>query len=150
MFRSPRLLCTLHRRSLSFAVNVAADAKTVVMPKLSPTMTKARIVKWLHKEGELVRARSVLCEIVTSDLLQYNGREEKTLEIEAQEDLYIAKEFVKQADQVVPVGTPIAVTCGKKDSLSKLRDVTAEVAKELILPERYFSYEAYIKEQRQQ
>lgn len=66
---------------------------------------------------------------------------------QAQEDMYIAKEFVKAADEVVPVGTPIAVTCAEKDTLTTLKDVTVEAANELILPERYFNYEAYIKEQ---
>lgn len=61
---------------------VASDAKTFVMPKLSPTMTRGRVIKWYHKEGDLVKARSVLCEIVTKDLTQHKGCEEKRLEIE--------------------------------------------------------------------
>ena len=48
---------------------VAADAKTLVMPKLSPKMTTGRVRKWHHGEGELVKAFDVICEISTTELV---------------------------------------------------------------------------------
>lgn len=37
----------------------------VKMPSLSPTMTEGTIVKWCKKEGDVISAGDVLCEIQT-------------------------------------------------------------------------------------
>ena len=48
----------------------------ILMPLLSPTMTEGKIVKWLKKEGDTVKAGDVLAEVET---------DKATMEIEAVE-----------------------------------------------------------------
>ena len=85
-FTRSRVVCYAlgHLRTVS----IAADAKTFVMPKLSPTMTQGRVSKWFYGEGDYVKTYDVICEITTPDLLddayrtgKFDG-EEHVMEIE--------------------------------------------------------------------
>mmetsp|Transcript_1946 Transcript_1946/g.4797 ORF Transcript_1946/g.4797 Transcript_1946/m.4797 type:complete len:191 (+) Transcript_1946:209-781(+) len=77
------------------------------MPSLSPLMTEGRIVEWKVNEGSQVNSFDLVCDIQTDSLTE---REDElfTLEVESQEDAYLAKILVS-AGQTVRVGTPIAV-----------------------------------------
>lgn len=47
------------------------------MPSLSPTMTEGNIVKWLKKEGDVITAGDVLCEIQTDKAVMAFETEEE-------------------------------------------------------------------------
>ena len=40
-------------------------AKTIIMPKLSPTMEEGQISRWLKKEGDAVEANEPIAEVDT-------------------------------------------------------------------------------------
>lgn len=77
----------------------------IAMPKLSPTMSEGKIVKWLKKEGDPVVEEEALCEIAT---------DKSTMEFTSIEKGYIRKIFFQEGD-VVPVGETIILHTDTKD-----------------------------------
>ncbi len=71
----------------------------ILMPLLSPTMTEGKIVKWLKKEGDQVKAGDILAEVET---------DKATMEIEAVEAGIISKILVPANSPNVPINMPIA------------------------------------------
>ena len=74
-------------------------ATILEMPKLSDTMTTGKIISWLKKEGDLVKAGSALAEVET---------DKATMELESFEDGVLLK-ILAPADSAVPIGGPIAI-----------------------------------------
>ncbi len=70
------------------------------MPALSPTMEEGKLVKWLVREGDSVRAGDVIAEIET---------DKATMEVEAAEDGKLGKILVAEGTEHVPVNRPIAL-----------------------------------------
>lgn len=73
-------------------------------------MTEGKIVRWLKREGDPVRRGEPLAEIET---------EKVVIEIESY-DAGVLRKIVAPADQVVPVGHPIAVIAGADEDISGL------------------------------
>ncbi len=71
----------------------------ILMPLLSPTMTEGKIVQWLKKEGDQVKAGDILAEVET---------DKATMEIEAVEAGIISKILVPANSPNVLINTPIA------------------------------------------
>ena len=72
----------------------------ILMPALSPTMEEGKLVKWLVREGDNVRAGDVIAEIET---------DKATMEVEAAEDGKLGKILVAEGTEHVPVNRPIAL-----------------------------------------
>jgi pyruvate dehydrogenase E1 component subunit beta len=72
----------------------------ILMPALSPTMEEGKLVKWLVREGDSVRAGDVIAEIET---------DKATMEVEAAEDGKLGKILVAEGTEHVPVNRPIAL-----------------------------------------
>ncbi len=72
----------------------------ILMPALSPTMEEGKLVKWLVREGDAVRAGDVIAEIET---------DKATMEVEAAEDGKLGKILVAEGTEHVPVNQPIAL-----------------------------------------
>ncbi|KNA08556.1 hypothetical protein SOVF_161540 [Spinacia oleracea] len=81
------------------------------MPALSPTMNEGNIAKWLKKEGDKIAVGDVLCEIET---------DKATVELESQEEGYLAKILVSEGSKDIPVGQAIAVTVEELDDIPKV------------------------------
>lgn len=79
--------------------------KTVTMPKLSPTMKEGTITKWHFKEGDAVKANSVLIAVAT---------DKAVVEYRALDDCYLRKILVAE-NEVAKLGDPIAITSETKD-----------------------------------
>jgi len=75
-------------------------ATNILMPALSPTMTKGTLARWLKKEGEKVTAGDVIAEIET---------DKATMEVEAVDEGVLGKILVPDGTQGVKVNEPIAV-----------------------------------------
>src|ERR1051325_6089246 len=75
-------------------------ASEVLMPALSPTMTEGKIARWVKNVGEPVHAGDVLAEIET---------DKATMEVEAVDEGVLAKIFIPEGTDHVPINTPIAV-----------------------------------------
>src|SRR6266545_3778221 len=73
-------------------------AKPIKMPKLSDQMTEGKIVEWLKKEGDEIKAGDVVAQVET---------EKATLDVEAFESGVLIGLAVK-AGETAPVGQPIA------------------------------------------
>ena len=72
-------------------------ANIIEMPKLSDTMTVGTLIKWLKKEGDVVKAGDMLAEVET---------DKATMELESFFDGTILKIFSPAGSQV-PLGAPL-------------------------------------------
>ncbi len=72
----------------------------ILMPALSPTMTKGNLAKWLKAEGDKVESGDIIAEIET---------DKATMEVEAVDEGVIGKILVPEGSQDVAVNAPIAL-----------------------------------------
>ncbi len=72
----------------------------ILMPALSPTMTEGNLVKWLKKEGDIVKAGQVLAEIET---------DKATMEVEAVDEGVLGKILIPEGSESVKVNAIIAL-----------------------------------------
>lgn len=94
----------------------------IEMPKLSPTMTEGRIIKWLKEEGEKVAEGDVLCEIAT---------DKSTMEYNSIEEGYLRKIFHNEGE-VVSLGKILALLTETKDEdISSYREKPVEKKEEV-------------------
>jgi len=78
----------------------------IKMPKLSDSMKKGKIVKWLKTQGEKIKKGDPLLEVSTGKV---------NMEVEAEVSGLI-KEILKKEGEEAAVGTPIAIIeCSKAD-----------------------------------
>src|SRR4029077_21130478 len=70
----------------------------IEMPKLSDTMTVGTLVKWLKKEGDVIKSGDMLAEVET---------DKATMELESFFDGTLLKQFVAAGAQV-EIGAPLA------------------------------------------
>ena len=75
----------------------------ILMPALSPTMEKGKLLKWLVREGQRVSPGDAIAEIET---------EKATVEVEAVDEGKVAKLLVPEGTEGVKVNTPIALLDG--------------------------------------
>jgi pyruvate dehydrogenase E1 component beta subunit len=81
----------------------------ILMPALSPTMEEGKLVKWLVREGDLVRAGDVIAEIET---------DKATMEVEAADDGRLGKILVPEGTEHVKVNHPIALLLADGEDVS--------------------------------
>ncbi len=89
--------------------------RLLVVPKLSPTMTHGRIVKFAITPHQLVSSYDKVMEISTTSLLN-TVEEESVMDIEVMEDMYVAKVFA-QLGQQLHVGSPVALLCDNEKDI---------------------------------
>lgn len=88
----------------------------ILMPALSPTMTEGNLAKWLKKEGDKVAPGDIIAEIET---------DKATMEVEAVDEGVIAKIFVPEGAEAVPVNQLIAVLLEEGEDASALEKYAA-------------------------
>jgi pyruvate dehydrogenase E2 component (dihydrolipoamide acetyltransferase) len=94
---------------------------SILMPALSPTMTEGKLAKWHVKEGDVVKAGQVMCEIET---------DKATMEVEAVDEGTIGKLLIAEGTENVAVNTPIAILLEEGESAEAIKDAgAAPVAK---------------------
>jgi pyruvate dehydrogenase E2 component (dihydrolipoamide acetyltransferase) len=81
---------------------------TILMPALSPTMEKGKLLKWLKKEGDKVKSGDVLAEIET---------DKATMEVECIDEGTLAKILVAEGTEDVAVNAPIAVILAEGEKM---------------------------------
>jgi pyruvate dehydrogenase E1 component beta subunit len=74
------------------------------MPALSPTMTEGKLVRWLKKTGDALRAGDAIAEIET---------DKATMEVEAVDEGTLVRILVADGTENVAVNTPIAELSGE-------------------------------------
>jgi hypothetical protein len=75
----------------------------ILMPALSPTMEKGKLLRWLVREGQQVNPGDAVAEIET---------DKATVEVEAVDEGKVAKLLVPEGTEGVKVNTPIALLDG--------------------------------------
>jgi pyruvate dehydrogenase E2 component (dihydrolipoamide acetyltransferase) len=84
----------------------------ILMPALSPTMEKGKLIKWLKKEGDNVKSGDILAEIET---------DKATMEVEAVDEGIVGKILIAEGTDDVAVNTPIAVLLGEGEKASDIK-----------------------------
>ena len=84
----------------------------ILMPALSPTMEKGKLIKWLKKEGDNVKSGDILAEIET---------DKATMEVEAVDAGIVGKLLIAEGTDDVAVNTPIAVLLGEGEKASDIK-----------------------------
>jgi pyruvate dehydrogenase E2 component (dihydrolipoamide acetyltransferase) len=79
----------------------------ILMPALSPTMERGKLVKWLKKEGDRVRPGDVIAEIET---------DKATMEVEAVDEGTLGRIVVAEGTDDVAVNSPIGVLLGEGEN----------------------------------
>jgi len=87
-------------------------AEYVIMPKLGFNMDKGTLVRWIKKEGDLVKEQEVLFEIET---------DKTVMEVEAQTSGILRKTLVAEGEEV-PVTLPVAIIGDRDEDISKMID----------------------------
>ena len=72
----------------------------ILMPSLSPTMKEGKIVKWLKKEGDLVKPGDILAEIET---------DKATMEVESVDEGVLTKIMIEDGTDNVKVNSVIGL-----------------------------------------
>ena len=91
----------------------------ILMPALSPTMTKGRLAKWLKREGDAIQSGDILAEIET---------DKATMEVEAVDDGILGKILVPDGTDDVAINTPIAVIFEEGESKDNVIDLKVPAA----------------------
>jgi len=86
------------------------------MPALSPTMKKGNIVSWEVEVGEEVNPGDVLCSIET---------DKAVVDLEAQDEGFVAKILHGDGSTDVDVNTPIAVMVEEEDHVGAFENFVA-------------------------
>jgi pyruvate dehydrogenase E2 component (dihydrolipoamide acetyltransferase) len=86
-------------------------------------MTEGNLVRWLKKEGEMVKAGQILAEIET---------DKATMELEAVDEGILAKILVPEGTESVAVKTPIALLLEEDEDPSALEDMLGGMMKQSI------------------
>lgn len=95
-------------------------ATTILMPKLSDTMSEGVILKWLKSEGDKIKQGEILVEIES---------DKADMELEAY-DSGILRKIIIQEGKSAAIGTPIAIIAGANEDISSLLQVAPSEAKE--------------------
>jgi pyruvate dehydrogenase E2 component (dihydrolipoamide acetyltransferase) len=88
----------------------------ILMPALSPTMEEGTLVKWHKKEGDLIKAGTVIAEIET---------DKATMEVEAVDEGVLGKILIPEGTESVKVNTLIALLLEKGEDVSGLTNYSS-------------------------
>jgi pyruvate dehydrogenase E2 component (dihydrolipoamide acetyltransferase) len=91
----------------------------ILMPALSPTMTEGNLVKWLKKEGDVVKFGDVIAEIET---------DKATMEVDTPDEGRMGKILVPEGTEGVQVNQVIALLLEEGEDSSVLENVKKEEA----------------------
>jgi len=97
----------------------------VLMPALSPTMTKGNLVRWLKKEGDHVDAGDVIAEIET---------DKATMEVETVDEGTLSRILVKEGTVDVPVNKLIAFILEEGESESDIEENKDDTSEHVAAP----------------
>jgi pyruvate dehydrogenase E2 component (dihydrolipoamide acetyltransferase) len=83
----------------------------ILMPALSPTMEEGNLVRWLKKEGDVIKSGMVIAEIET---------DKATMEVEAADDGILGKIVIPEGTDEVKVNSLIALLLEPGESADSL------------------------------
>jgi pyruvate/2-oxoglutarate dehydrogenase complex dihydrolipoamide acyltransferase (E2) component len=95
------------------------SVRLLPMPHLSPHMANGKILKWYAKEGGMIPAYELIADIQPDQLTEILD-ERPEMEVELQEEMYIAKLLCTEG-QEVKSGTPLAILCEMQEDIETAR-----------------------------
>lgn len=95
------------------------------MPQLSPLMTKGKLLKWYAKEGEAIKAYELIIDMIPDKLTGEGAEIQPVMEIELQEEMYIAKCFCSEG-QEIEGGTPLAILCELEEDIILAKELKVD------------------------
>lgn len=102
------------RQNITLARRFASESypphTLVKMPALSPTMTQGNIGQWHKKIGDELQPGDILVEIET---------DKAQMDMECQDEGFLAKIFIDAGEKDVDVNTPICVLAENKEDVEK-------------------------------
>src|SRR3990167_3256702 len=93
----------------------------ILMPALSPTMTEGNLVKWLKREGDVVKSGDVIAEIET---------DKATMEVDTPDEGRMGKILVPEGTEGVQVNQVIALLLEEGEDSSALEKIKTGAAPE--------------------
>eukprot|EP00818_Percolomonas_sp_WS_P005767 CAMPEP_0117448136 /NCGR_PEP_ID=MMETSP0759-20121206/7242_1 /TAXON_ID=63605 /ORGANISM="Percolomonas cosmopolitus, Strain WS" /LENGTH=425 /DNA_ID=CAMNT_0005240507 /DNA_START=319 /DNA_END=1596 /DNA_ORIENTATION=+ len=87
------------------------------MSALSPTMEQGNLIKWVKKEGDKIEPGDALCSVQT---------DKAVMDMEYQEEGYLAKILVEGGTDSVEIGRPIAIFVEEEEDIAKVKDFTLD------------------------
>ncbi len=99
----------------------------VLMPALSPTMTKGKLVKWSVKAGDKVDIGTVIAEVET---------DKATMEIESFEEGTIGKILVEEGTADVAVNSPLSIILLDGETESDMEDILGTNVRHDTVPDK--------------
>ncbi|MQX37299.1 pyruvate dehydrogenase complex dihydrolipoamide acetyltransferase [Roseospira navarrensis] len=89
----------------------------ILMPALSPTMEEGTLARWMKKEGDVIEAGDVICEIET---------DKATMDFEAVDEGVLGRILVPDGTDGVKVNQPIGLLLEEGEDQSALDDAEAK------------------------
>ena len=89
----------------------------ILMPKLSPTMTEGKLIKWLKKEGDKIEIGDIIAEIET---------DKATMELESLDEGRLGKILIKEGNTPITIKKPIGIIIEKNENISVLKEKPEE------------------------
>lgn len=91
--------------------------RIISMPALSPTMTQGNLASWKKKIGDEIKVGESIALIET---------DKATMDLESQEEGYLAKILVPDGTNDVSINVPIAVIVENKQDVPQMKDFSPE------------------------
>lgn len=98
----------------------------ILMPALSPTMTEGNLVKWLKKEGDVVKSGDVIAEIET---------DKATMEVDTPDEGRLGKILVPEGTEGVQVNQVIAYLLEEGEDSAALENIKTTVSEQTKAPD---------------
>ena len=89
-------------------------------------MKTGKIVKWNVTPGEEVVCGDVLFELSTEQLTEDVEQGEIVMQVESQEDGWLARVLIEAGDAEIAVGAPLAYVCDDQTDIPAFRSLTGE------------------------
>ena len=106
------------------SLNFQGSVRLLPMPQLSPHMVNGKLLKWYAKEGEMINAYDLIADVRPDQLTELTEAaiENPDMELELQEEMYIAKILCPEGE-VVKGGVPMALLCEMEEDIEQARSL---------------------------
>lgn len=135
------------RCSSSLIAKLKGQLHILRMPSLSPSMTKGFITKYYKKDpGDLIPCYNLFADIEVQSLLKTDLDRTIQLELELQDDLYLAKIF-QEVNCPLSIGAPLALFCDEYQDVEIAKDLKSENSEFTIQGKNVINvvWQAYVK-----
>lgn len=106
-------------------IKFEGSVRLLPMPHLSPHMNTGKVVKFHAKEGSMIPAYELAVDVIPDRLTEV-AEETPVMEIELQEEMYVAKYLCSEGEELKS-GAPLAILCEMEEDIEQARQLTVSV-----------------------